>query len=115
MGKTESRETQRERRAHWRGLVEEACQSGQAPRPFCQERGLDLARFYYWRRALALEAEAEPGEARFALVRRGGARGAAGGAADLELQVGRGWRLKIPRGADPATLGRVLAALAAQS
>jgi len=97
------------------GVVEQARQSGQPPRQFCQERGLDLARFYYWRRALALEAEAQPGEARFALVRRGAARGEASGAPDLELQVGRGWRLRIPRGGDTATLSRVLAALAAHS
>lgn len=111
MSKTVAAQPLKERRAQWRAVVDQARESGQGPRQFCQERGLDLARFYYWRRVFALEGIEENPEARFALVRHGAAAREAGGDAGLELQVERGWRLLIPRGVDEATLRAVLAAL----
>jgi len=111
MSKTEPVQSHKERRAHWRALVDQARESGQRPSRFCQEHGLDLARFYYWRRAFALESIEGSPEARFALVRRGVAAKEAGRDAGLELQMDRGWRLLIPRGVDEATLRVVLGAL----
>jgi hypothetical protein len=105
-----------------------------------RERRVDEARFYYWRRMLALEAGAPE-----ASVRESGVKAAAGARfvlvspkiapaaerdcagieladatpeladAGLELVVGRGWRLRIPCGVDEATLRCVLTALAAQA
>ena len=83
----------------------------QRPSQFCLERGLDLARFYYWRRVFALaHSEASP-ESHFALVRRSAAAKESDGEAGLDLHVNRGWRLRIPRGVDEATLRMVLGAL----
>jgi hypothetical protein len=111
MSKTDVAQPLKERRARWRAVVDQAGESGQGPGQFCQEHGLDLARFYYWRRVFALEGIDEDPKARFALVRRGVAAKEVGGATGLELQVDRGWRLLIPRGVDEATLRVVFGAL----
>jgi len=91
--------------------VDRARESGQRPGQFGQEHGLDLARFYYWRRVFAMESAEGASETHFALVRRGVEAKKEGGDASLELQVDRGWRLLIPRGVDDATLRVVLGAL----
>jgi transposase-like protein len=111
MSNSESVQSHEERRAGWRALVDQARESGQRPSRFCQEHGLDLAKFYYWRRVFALEHSEGSPEAHFALVRRSVAAKEVGGDAGLELQVNRGWRLRIRRGADEATLRMVLGAL----
>ena len=109
MNKPEAVKPLAERRARWRALVDQARESGERPRQFCQARGVDLDRFYYWRRVFAQqEAPANPA-AHFALVRRGRERQAEPG--DLELQVDHGWRLRIPCGVNEATLRAVLGAL----
>ena len=110
MSKAESRQTLSDRRAYWRGVVERAEQSGQRPREFCLAEKIDVGRFYYWRRALVVDA----GAGHFALVRRVARRAEPRGG-DLELEVMRGWRLRIPPGVDAAALRAVLAALAAQA
>ena len=111
MSKTESVQSHKERRAQWRAVVDQARESGQRPGQFCRDRGLDLARFYYWRRVFAMESAEGALEARFALVRRGAAAKEVGCDAALELHVDRGWRLLIPRGVDEGTLRVVLGAL----
>ncbi len=111
MSNTEPVQSHKERRAQWRALVDQARESGQRPSQFCQEHGLDLAKFYYWRRVFTLENLEGSPDTRFALVRRGAAVKEAGGDAALELQVDRGWRLLIPRGVDGPTLRIVLGAL----
>lgn len=111
MSKTDGVQSHKDRRAQWRTVVAQFRESGQRPSQFCQERGLDLAKFYYWRRVFTLANSDEAPEAHFALVRRGVAAKQAGGDAGLELQVDRGWRLRIPRGVDEATLRVVLGAL----
>jgi hypothetical protein len=107
-------QTLNERRAYWRGVVERAEQSGQPPREFCLAEKIDLGRFYHWRRALAVEAGAGEAAGHFALVRRVASRAEPSGGG-LELEVMRGWRLRIPPGVDAAALRAVLAALAAQA
>ena len=114
MSKAESGQTLSDRRAYWRGVVERAEQSGQGPREFCLAEKVDVGRFYYWRRALAGEAGTGDGAGHFALVHRGARRAEPRGC-DLELEVMRGWRLRIPPGVDAAALRAVLAALAAQT
>ena len=111
MDKVEARQTLSERRAQWRAFVDQAKDSGQPPRQFCIEKGLNLGRFYYWRRVFAMEAEAGQPEARFALVRGGAERDERQSSAVLELELGRGWRLRIPRGVEESTLRVVLGAL----
>ena len=111
-----------ERRARWRRVLDEAAQSGLSIRQFCQERRVEEAQFYSWRRLLAAEqrgdgaAQArsgEPGPApQFVLVRPRERIAAESDTAALELVLERGWRLRIPRGVDEATLRCVLTALA---
>jgi len=103
------------RRAYWRRIVEEARRSGQGIRPFCRERHVKEHLFYHWRGVLAREAcgGVKPvGEPHFLLVSP-----QTGALAEsdrmLELLIERGWRLRIPSGADEFTLRTVLAALAA--
>jgi hypothetical protein len=114
MSRTESGQTLSDRRAYWRGVVERAEQSEQRPREFCLAQKIDLNRFYYWRRALAVEASAGDATGHFALVRRVANRAEPSGGG-LELEVMRGWRLRIPPDVDAAALRTVLAALAAQT
>jgi transposase-like protein len=94
--------------------MEEAGRSGVSVRAFCRQRGIPENVFYYWRRVLepgqdASSAHDEPGQ--FLLVGLKAEPHEAAGAM-LELIVERGWRLRIPRGTDGATLRAVLAALA---
>lgn len=114
MSKAESGQSRSDRRTYWRGVVERAEQSGQRPREFCLAEKIDLNRFYYWRRALAVEAGAGDAAQHFAVVRgvAGRAEPKGGG---LELEVTHGWRLRIPPDVDAAALRAVLAALAAQA
>ena len=111
MSETKPVQSHKERRAQWRALVDQARKSGQRPSQFCQEHGLELAKFYYWRRVFVLEGVEGAPETRFALVRRGAPAKQVSGDAGLELQVDRGWRLLIPRGVDERTLRVVLGAL----
>jgi transposase-like protein len=109
------------RRARWRRVLEEAARSGLSIRRFCQEHDVEEAQFYAWRRLLAAEQRGGAAEARrrapdqaarFVLVRPEEQLAAENDTAALELVLERGWRLRIPRGVDEATLRCVLTALA---
>ena len=105
-----------QRRAYWRRIVEEVRRSGQGVRAFCRERRVDEHRFYYWRRVLAKEECAVvkwAEEPRFLLVSPSQTEELTESNRSLELVVERGWRLRIPAGANESTLRVVLAALAA--
>ena len=101
------------RRARWRQIIAEVSESDIPVRRFCQQRNLNESQFYWWRRALALE-DARPRQAEPAFVRvtMGPAR-AAESMANLELVLGRGWVLRIPRDIEESALRSVLGALAA--
>ncbi len=107
-----------ERRAHWRSIVEHVAQSSLSIRQFCQAQQVDEQQYYYWRRILAQEeggkSVASPAS-RFVLVRPEVAAAVDSAGTMLELVLERGWRLRIPRGADEATLRCVLAALTPQA
>jgi hypothetical protein len=115
------KQAMQERRARWRRVLDEAAQSGLSIRQFCQERHVEEAQFYSWRRLLATEPRGGAAEARgrapdqaarFVLVRPERRIAAENDTAALELVLERGWRLRIPRGVDEATLRCVLTALA---
>ena len=115
MNQDKRKAAMQKRRAYWRRIVEEARRSGQGIRPFCRERHVKEHLFYHWRGVLAREAcgGVKPvGEPHFLLVSP-----QTGALAEsdrmLELLIERGWRLRIPSGADEFTLRTVLAALAA--
>lgn len=105
----------RRRREYWRRIFAEYERSGGSVRAFCRERQVKEHLFYRWRRVLGGEAEAgrqaEAGP-RFVLVQPEG-EAAAGADSTLELLLDRGWRLRIPPGADESTVRAVLGALAA--
>jgi hypothetical protein len=44
---------------YWRGLLERWSASGLSQRRFCEERGISLSTFTYWRRRLRGESEVE--------------------------------------------------------
>jgi transposase-like protein len=107
-----------ERRSRWRSIVEQAALSSLPIRQFCVEHQVDEQQYYYWRRILAHEqgavSVASPAS-RFVLVRPEAAAAADSASATLELMLDRGWRLRIPRGVDEATLRCVLTALTPQT
>jgi transposase-like protein len=103
------------RREYWRRILAECERSGGSVRAFCRERQVKEHLFYRWRRVL--EEEAGVGRAaaagpRFVLVKPE-SEAAAGADSSLELLLERGWRLRIPPGADESTVRAVLGALAA--
>jgi hypothetical protein len=94
----------------WRNLIQQQAGSGQSVSVFCAERGLTEQSLYYWRKRLNLSKEASVS---FALVTADPSGGK--DTAPLELELGSGQRLRIPRGADAATLRTVLAILREQA
>ena len=107
-----------ERRAYWRSIVEQAAQSPLPIRRFCQAQQVDEQQYYYWRRILAQEEGGKSVAApstRFVLVRPEASAVTDSASAALELVLDRGWLLRIPRGADEASLRCVLAALTPQA
>ena len=107
-----------ERRAHWRGVVEQAAQSTLPIRRFCQAQRVDEQQYYYWRRILAQEegaATVASPASRFVLVRPEAGPAPDSASAALELVLDLGWRLRIPRGVDETTLRSVLTVLAPQA
>jgi transposase-like protein len=107
------------RRERWSSIVEQAESSGLSIREFCQQHEVNEGQFYHWRHRLELESgkrQAKPSaRSEFVLVQpvpKAQPETPAGSeAAALELALDRGWRLRIPRGVDEATLRAVLAAL----
>jgi len=109
------------RRERWSEIVARAEASGMPIRRFCEKHGVNEGQFYHWRYRLRLEdlrnQAGDSDGAEFVLVRPATATGAAtaeavtgGEAAALELTLDGGWRLRISRGVDEATLPTVLAA-----
>jgi transposase-like protein len=96
------------RSEYWRDVIQQQARSGQSVSVFCSERGLTEQSLYYWRKRLHKE-----GPVSFALVTAD--RSDSKDGAPLELELGSGQRLRIPRGADPATLRTVLAVLRERS
>jgi hypothetical protein len=92
----------------WRERLAEQERSGQSVRRFCRERGLKEHSFYAWRKRLR-----DYGPVRFALVERGASRQNPEAAAELEVMLATGERLRISAGVDAQTLRTVLEALRA--
>jgi transposase-like protein len=107
------------RRERWSGIIERAEASGMSIRQFCEKHDVDEGQFYHWRHRLELEAakseSTSSAASGFVLVQPAPETRPEvterTEAAALELALDRGWRLRIPRGVDEATLRAVLAAL----
>ena len=115
MNQDKRKAAMQKRREYWRRIVEEARRSGQGIRPFCRERHVKEHLFYHWRGVLAREecgGVKSVGESHFLLVSPQ-TEALAESDRMLELVIERGWRLRIPSGADEFTLRTALAALAA--
>ena len=115
MNQDKRKAAMQKRREYWRRMVEEARRSGQGIRPFCRERHVKEHLFYHWRGVLAREecgGVKSVGEPHFLLVSPQ-SEALAESNRILELVMERGWRLRIPPGADEFALRTVLAALAA--
>ena len=93
----------------WRERIAEHERSGMSVRRFCKERGIADHMFFYWRKRLRDQQQ----PMRFALVEREAARQTPATAAELELVLGTGERLRIGTGVDATTLRTVLEALRA--
>ena len=96
------------KKEQWRELIAEHERSGISVRRFCKERGIAEHLLFYWRKRLRTDQQ----PVRFALVERGAAP-AEPTAAELELVLVSGERLRIGAGVDAKTLRTVLEALRA--
>ena len=92
------------RQKRWAELIRQQGQSRLSVTAFCREHGVSDQSFYNWRKRLS-----ESETVRFALV-EAGASGTKDQAA-IELFLATGDRLRIPPGADAATLRTVLTVL----
>ena len=95
------------RAAYWQKQIAEQARSGLTARAFCEERDLGENAFYSWRRRQLKDT----GPASFALVETGTSRTHTNNNPCLELDLGSGQCLRIPCGADAATLRTVLSVL----
>jgi transposase-like protein len=93
-------------RQKWADLVRQHEQSGAAVKDFCHDRGVSEPSFYSWRKRLRTS---EP--VRFALVDAGTPVANVRATSSVELILVSGDRLRIPAGADAATLRTVLSVL----
>lgn len=93
-------------RQKWADLIRQHEQSGEAVKDFCRDRRVSEPSFYSWRKRLSAS---EP--VRFALVEASASVTNARAAVFVELILVSGDRLRIPAGADAATLRTVLKVL----
>lgn len=93
------------RAAYWQKQIADQARSGLTARAFCEERQLGENAFYSWRRRQLKDTA----PASFALVETGTSRSQ--NSPCLELNLGSGQCLRIPCGADAATLRTVLSVL----
>jgi transposase-like protein len=90
---------------YWSKLIAEQEAGGHKVRPFCRERGIGEASFYYWRKRLR-----RSDTVRFALLETTPAVTGSTGCA-LELMLRNGERLRIGNEVDAATLRMVVEAV----
>ena len=109
MGPTSGLKKANTRSEYWRNAIQQQTGSGQPVTLFCAKRGLTEQSFYYWKKRLSKEAPVS-----FALVSAADEPASKPNAL-LELELGSGQRLRIPRGVDVATLRTVLMVLREQS
>ena len=93
------------RAAYWQKQIAEQARSGLTARAFCEERNPGENAFYSWRRRQVKDTP----PASFALVETRTSRSQSSPC--LELDLGSGQCLRIPSGADAATLRIVLSVL----
>jgi hypothetical protein len=91
---------------YWSRLIAEQEAGGQKVRPFCRERGIGEASFYYWRKRLRRKSDT----VRFALLETRPTDSASTASA-LELVLTSGERLRIGDKVDATTLRMVLEAV----
>lgn len=115
---SERRDVEKER--YWQGIIREGARSGMSIREFCRHRRIKESQLYAWRRELKYRDEESGGRTRakstrpvsagatFALVTEGSEGVESAG---IELVLTGGKRLRIGRGVDAETLGRVVAVL----
>jgi transposase-like protein len=124
-GRVRRRDEEKER--FWRRVVEGHAGSGLSVRRYCAERGVTEPSFFAWRRELARRDAAgrrakspprrasgqgtnpRPTALRFAQLQITPSELASG--VSIEIVLPAGARVRVPRGACPATLRDVLAAL----
>jgi len=94
-------ETRAAKRERWREVLELWRTSGLSKAAFCRERDIPIAQLQYWVRRLT-----EPSDGSFAQVR------CAEDSAGLRLRLASGMEVELDRDFDPATLVRLLQAVA---
>jgi transposase-like protein len=95
------KQKQAERREEWRQRIEEQEESGVSIGAYCKQHGIAEHVFYGWRQRVRSDERVS-----FALVK---AKPSTEEAQPIELMLGTGERLRIPR--DEATLAMVLRVL----
>ena len=93
------------KREHWRAHMEAWQQSGQTQGTYCEQHGLKLKTFAYWRRRLKTDSRG----VRLVQLPTGALRSSGG--STLRVVVDDRFTIEVADGFSPATLGRVLEVL----
>ena len=105
------------RRVRWtaaeaRGVLSAFETSGMSQAEFCRRRRLDRQRLIRWRHRLGMSSATRPPSLQpVALIEDEPGMGREG----FELELPRGWRVRIPAGFDEPSLARLLGLLEARS
>jgi len=97
-----AKETRAAKRAHWEGVLAQWRESGLSKAAFCREHEIRPRQFRYWFEHLAPGPDPSPA---FAPVHCGGGSG-------VRIRLRSGLAVEVETDFDPATLMRVLQAVA---
>jgi transposase len=92
-------------------LIREQEASGKSVREFAESHGLAASTLYWWRSALGRRGAAGSDRLRLTPVTVFGSRPSLDVGAGIEVVLGNGRRLRVPRDIDADALGRFVSAL----
>lgn len=96
----------RNRSDYWRGVLEKWSASGFSQRRFCEERGISLSTFTYWRRRLRGENQVES-QAPFIPVEIKPSQGSRR-SSHYEIRLEEGVRIRVPFDFESESLSRLI-------
>lgn len=99
-----------QRHDKWRKLVEEYFQSSMTQNSFCEQRGLSLPKFVYYRGQFKMREKASPSNASFEPVKIP-AREKAAIATEVKLLLPNGFQCVFPVNTDAIQIKRLVEAL----
>jgi len=93
-------------REYWRSVIEKWSSSGLSQRQFCEESGISLSTFCYWRRRLREDAETGPASRFIPVEIKPPRRGTALSCYEVRLESGA--RIRVPFDFESDSLVRLI-------